>query len=705
MRQTDVYMAIALVLILAVLLVPVAPVLLDGLLALSIGLGLLVLLLTTQVRDPLHFSAFPSLLLMLTLFRLALNVATTRQILLNAYAGRIIQAFGQFVVGGNHIVGAVIFLILTTINFVVITRGAQRIAEVAARFTLDSMPGKQMSIDADLNAGLIDEKTAMRRREELNLEADFFGAMDGASRFVRGDAIAGLVITVINVVGGFGIGVGQRGMTSADALSTYTLLTIGDGLVAQIPALVISTAAAMLVTRAASNETLGGEVERQVFLRADPLMLTGGILCAMALAPGLPTLPFLTLGGAVAGTGYWLRRSGRDRPFEGTPCATGAAPAEAGEKPRPASMLLPRSVTSIPPVSPLDLEIGFGLVPLVDARQGGRLIERIGHIRTQLAEELGFLLPAVNVRDNIRLKNTDYAILIRGIEVARGSVRPGLWLAIRPRGAPPLEGHVAVKEPAFGCEAYWIPADQRDAAERKGLTVVDAATAITTHLAEVAKQHAADLLTRQNVSDMLEALKESHAAVIQELLPNRLSIGVIHRVLQRLLRERVSIRDLPSLLECLADQASRTQDPGMLAEFCRKALGAQLTAGYVADDGSLAAVGLHPDTEAELKKAIRREANELGTLLLEPAAARRLLTAVREAVERARERHPNPLLLCGPLVRSHLRQLIEHELPSTPVFSFAEVPETVTVNLLEIVQVPHRLGASPEAEPIRDRTT
>jgi len=685
-RQVDIIMGSLLLLILGVLIVPIPTTLLDILLVTSIAASVLVLLLTVQVQKPLQLSSFPSLLLLLTLFRLSLNVASTRLVLGNGFAGNVIQAFGDFVVGGNYVIGAVMFLILTTINFVVITKGSGRIAEVAARFTLDAMPGKQMSIDADLNSGIIDEKEAISRRKELSREADFYGAMDGASKFVRGDAIAGLIITAINIFGGFAVGMAQHGMTAKAALAKYTLLTVGDGLVAQIPALIVSTAAGMLVTRAASDATLGEEVGRQLFMKSKPLIMTGSILGIISLIPGLPFLPFMVLGGAMGGLGLILQKNSP----EGDSSATDREVLGSDEQGRPekTKALRQGGAKQIPAMSPMDIEIGFGLVPLVDKKQGGKLIDRIGLVRGQITEEFGFVLPPVNVRDNIRLKNNEYCIRIRGLEVVRDTVRPGMLLAINPSGDAKLEGFVAVREPAFGFEAYWIPEDKREFAESKGMTVVDCASVVTTHLAEEAKKHADEILTRQDVSDMIDGLKETHPSVVQELIPNKMTIGGVHRVLQGLLKERVSIRNLALVMETISDQVAKTQDTSFLVEFCRRALGGHICHSRLAVDGTLPAIGIHPEAEKMIKNAIHREGNDFGTLALEPGMARELLNEIKSSVQAAKTRGYDPVIMCSPLIRAHLRRLTEHDFRDLAIISFVEVPDSVKVNVLSMVAPP-----------------
>jgi flagellar biosynthesis protein FlhA len=683
-RLPDLLMGVSLFIILSILIVPVPTPILDLLLVLSIGSAVLVLILTTQIQDALQMSSFPSLLLILTLFRLALNVATTRQILLQGFGGHVVQSFGEFVVGGNYVVGVVIFLVLVTINFMVITKGAGRIAEVAARFTLDAMPGKQMSIDADLNAGLITEKEALTRRERLSQEAEFYGAMDGASKFVRGDAIAGIIITAVNIVGGFAVGVMQQGMSAGQALATFTILTVGDGLVSQIPALVISTAAGMLVTRISTNASIGADVGGQLFLRPRPLLMTGGILGLIALVPGLPFLPFALLGAAIGGTGLLVSKNkGKEAEpaeKEALPAARGRGKQVAGKE--SAGALPPGEAKLVPEVSPLDLDIGFGLVPLVDQKRGGKLIDRIGQVRAQIAEELGFLLPPVNVRDDMSLKNNQYAIKVRGVRMADGHVRPGSLLAINPGGAEPMEGVPPVREPAFGFEAYWISEGLKDAAEAKGMTAVDCTSVITTHLAEQSKIHAWRMLTRQNVSAMIDRVKETQASVVEELIPAKMSIGGVHRVLAGLLKERAPIRDLGLILETLADNAHRTQDTAVLVELCRRALGSQITQQRIAADGALPAIGLQPQVESTLTSSIRADAGTLGMLTLEPTLARRVVDGLIEAVKMARDEGVEPVLLCAPGLRPHLRELISHDLPAVSVLSFLEVPDAVNVKVV-----------------------
>ena len=686
--------------ILGVLLIPIPTPMLDILLVLSIASGILVLIFIIQLQNPLEFSSFPTVLLILTLFRLSLNVATTRQILLKAFGGDVIQSFGDFVVGGNYVVGIVIFAILIIINFMVITKGSGRIAEVAARFTLDAMPGKQMSIDADLNQGLITEAQALERRENLSREADFYGAMDGASKFVRGDAVAGLIITVINIAAGFAIGMLQRDMSAGQALRTYTILTVGDGLVSAMPALIISTSAGILVTRAAAENDLGSELAQQLFMRPKQMFITGSILSLIAFVPGLPFLPFIALGAGITGLGFSIRRKVAKEEGKHPELKAGRPGEQKAVDDKKAPESLPPTsaagLKNVLAVSPMDLEIGFGLVPLVDRNQGGKLIDRIGMVRMQIAEELGMVLPPVNVRDNVNLKNTEYCIRIRGLEFARGSVRPGSLLAIDPSGEIVLEGYTAVQEPAFGFTAYWVPESKRDLFESKGLTVVDCASVITTHLAAVVKNNAAEILTRQDVSDLIEQIKQTHPAVVQELIPNKLTVGGVHRVLQGLLREKVTIRDLAVILETLADNAGRTQDIVTLVELCRRAMGGHICRDYVMPDGVLRAIGLHPDLEALLRRATNNEGGSGGILAFNPAMAHEVVEQIRQAVLDARQKGIEPVIICSPSIRPQVRQLTQHDFRDTAVLSFAEVPDAVQLDILSLIPVP----AGNEAEAV-----
>ena len=562
LRHPDIIMSLAVVGVLMIMLLPLPRFALDVLLAFNITLAIIVLLVGMQVRKPLEFSVFPSVLLMVTLFRLSLNIASTRLILLHgnegpAAAGEVIRAFGNFVVGGSYTVGLVVFVILVVINFVVVTKGAGRIAEVAARFTLDAMPGKQMSIDADLNAGLINEADARRRRKEVSEEADFYGAMDGASKFVRGDAIAAVIIILVNIVGGLLIGIMQQGMSLASAAQNYTLLTVGEGLVAQVPALIISTAAGIVVTRAASDGNLGHEVASQIFVSPKVLGTASAILLGLGVVPGLPHFAFLLLGGVTAWLAYELNQQAQQPTVEVQ---------EAAAKP----------VEQAPSVIPLDLmevQVGYGLIGLVDGERGGALLDRIKGLRRQIASEMGFVVPPIHIRDNLQLRPNEYAVVLKGVELVRGEVLPGHVLAIDPGTARKgvVQG-IATKEPAFGLPALWIPEAGREQAQMGGYTVVDGSSAIATHLSEIIKRHAYELVGRQEVQSLLDELGKAHPKLVEELVPTLLPLGTVVRILSNLLKEGVPIRDLRTILEAIADHASVNKDAEILTEAARQSL-------------------------------------------------------------------------------------------------------------------------------------
>ncbi len=673
---------LALVGVVVIMIIPLPAVLIDLLLAMSISLSLIILMVGMYTQRPLEFSTFPSVLLVVTLFRLALNVASTRLILLHGHdgpgaAGHVIQAFGNFVVGGSYAVGIVVFLILSVINFAVITKGAGRIAEVAARFTLDAMPGKQLAIDADLNSGMITEKDARARRRNVEDEADFYGAMDGASKFVRGDAVAGLVITAINIVGGFFIGVAQNGLDWQTAAQTYTILTIGDGLVSALPALLISTAAGIIVTRAASGADLGTEVAGQLLSSPRVLWMVTGILGAFALVPGLPFLPFMLLAGA---TGTLAAGGGMKLPAPEEPEVVGGVPALKRDE-RPEGLL---------PLDLMELEVGFELVPLVDGATGapgeggGDLVERIRTLRRQLALEMGFIVPPVHIRDNLQIRPNGYTILLKGIEIARGEVRVGCFLAINPGTVSTTVPGVPTREPAFGLEALWVTAAERERASLAGYTVVDGGTVIITHVTEVIRRHAHELLGRQEVQGLLDQLARTRPKVVEELVPQLLSVGGVQKVLQNLLREGVSVRDLPTILEAIADVAPRSKDPDVLTEHARQALGRSITQRLVGPDGSLALMTLAGPIERSLVDSLQR--GEDGTsLAMEPVLAQRLVTRLGQWGERFGQQHLQPVLLCGATLRPHLRRMLERYIPSLVLLSPQEIAPSVRIHSLGVV--------------------
>ena len=679
--DSDALLGIAVLMILSVMLLPLPSVFLDLFLSANISVGFVILLTAIYTRRVLEFSIFPSLLLITTLFRLALNVASTRLILLHgeegtAAAGRIINAFGQFVVGGNYVIGAIIFIILVIVNFVVITKGTERISEVAARFTLDAMPGKQMSIDADLNAGLIGEQDAKRRREEIREEADLYGAMDGASKFVRGDAIAGILITVINIVGGLIIGVAQKDMVVTEALKNYTLLTIGDGLVSQIPALIISTSTGILVSRAKGEGGLGEEFGKQLGLQPKPLILAGGMLFFLAVIPGFPPFPLLVVGSVLLGGGYVLSKKAQAK--KGEP---GAPQLEEGEAGAPASG---QAGELPPPLDTLEMELGYGLIPLVDESQDGDLLGRIRAIRQQLAMEYGIIVPALHVRDNLQLKPTEYRLLLRGNTIARAELMLGHFLALSPGESTKEIQGVATQDPAFGMPALWIPENRQEEALQSGYTVIDLSTVVATHLTELFKKHADELLTRQTTQQLLDSLSESQPRLVEELTPNLLSVGIIQKTLQNLIRERVSIRDLQTICETLADNAPITKDPDILTEYVRQRLARTITRSYEGEDGKLHVLTLHPSLEERLSKHIQK--TEQGAFLaLDPEFMQQLVQVFNREVRKALTLGHHPVVLCSPMVRRHLRRLLERFLPEIVLISHTELHSALEIQSIGMI--------------------
>jgi len=689
-KYSDLIMAIAVLGVVVMLIVPLPEWLLDTLLVVNLAGAALIFLTTLYVQEPLQFSVFPSLLLIATLFRLSLNIAATKLILGTGSAGRVIEAFGNFVVGGDYVVGVVAFLILVIVQFVVITNGAGRVAEVAARFTLDAMPGKQMAIDADLNAGLITEEQAKERRKAIEEEADFYGAMDGASKFVRGDAIAAVLIIIINIVGGFLIGLRNGQGDAMTILRTYTLLTVGEGLVAQIPALFISTAAGILVTRTATQTHIGQDLLSQLFSRARPAWIVAGMLVTMALVPGFPIIQLLLLAAALGGIGYVVTQGdrARSRRVETAP----------KRQPAPETSKGPEAVLPLLTVDTIQLELGLGLLGLVDASVGGDLVERINLIRRQTALELGIVLPSVRIRDNLQLKNEQYAIKIKGETVATGEVRPQYLLAMGADDPQQMEslGGIPTREPAFGLTAYWIPASRRDAAEMMGYTVVEPTAVVATHLTEVIKQHAADILTRQDVQTLLDHTKQQNAAVVQELVPDLMTVGEVQKVLQHLLRERIPIRDLGTILETLADYAPRTKDPDQLGELVRAALARTITRQYLSSDGTLYVMTLEPSLEGRLRDCVQPTASGL-QLAIDTAFASALLREVGAQAEQMATMGYLPVILCSSQIRLPLRRLIERSMQSVACIAYNEVARGVSVEAVAVVSVPMFAGVSQAA--------
>jgi flagellar biosynthesis protein FlhA len=677
-RHSDLVAAAAVVLVVAMMVIPLPPFLLDLLITLNISAALMIVVATLYVPRALDFSSFPSLLLLTTLFRLAINISVTRLILLHGDAGHVVTAFGEFVVGGNVVVGLVIFLILIVIQFVVITNGAGRVAEVGARFTLDAMPGKQMAIDADLNTGQITDEEARKRRAEIAQEADFYGAMDGASKFVKGDAMAGIMITAINLVGGIVIGVMQQGMPFGEAAQHFSLLTIGDGLCAQIPALLISVATGILVTRSASEQDLGSDVAGQILEQRKAPLVAGAVIMAFALVPALPKIPFLVIGGLFFAVGWTLRKQPNKAERE---AAANAAPAAQGELPAAA----PRDAAlDALALDPLELAIGFGLVPMVDQQTGGTLLQRVGTIRRQIASELGMVIPPVRIRDDVGLDSHEYVMRVRGTEVARGGIMAGHHLAMDPGDAMGQLPGIPTTEPAFGLPAVWVPETGRAEAEALGWTVVDPESVVVTHLTETIRVHASELLTRQETRQLLDQLKEVNAAVVDEVVPDVLSVGEIQRVLQSLLREGVSVRDLGAIVEAIGDKARLTRDVAMLAEYARQALGRTIVAPYLDGENTLRAIALDPSLEQEIAESLVQTADG-EFLAMDPVRAHALVEVCAEQVEQALARGGRPVMLCSARVRRHLRRLWEQRLPQLAVCSYNEIAPGVSVETVGVL--------------------
>ncbi|MGH3423223.1 MAG: flagellar biosynthesis protein FlhA [Nocardioidaceae bacterium] len=660
---------VGVVAIVVMLVVPMPPVMLDLLIAVNITAAIVILMTAMFVHRPLDFAAFPSLLLVATLFRLALNVSATRLVLLDGYAGKVIDTFGHFVVGGSLIVGIIVFAILVVIQFVVITNGAGRVAEVGARFTLDAMPGKQMAIDADLNAGLIDDDEARRRRAEVAGEADFYGAMDGASKFVKGDAIAAIIITLVNLIGGFTVGVVQKGMSFGDAIANYSLLTVGDGLVSQIPALLISVATGLIVTRSTADDDMGSDLIRQMTARKQPLKIAGVSAIVLCLIPGMPKLPFIVIGGIVL---FFAFQKPKELPVgdENTP--------ELAAGPAPDSI---EALMEDIRVDPLELELSADLIDLVDTTVGGDLLDRVKALRRKVATDLGVVIPPVRTRDNLDLPMRTYAIRLFGIEVARGEAPPGTVLAIGDN-IDSLPGQ-RTQEPVFGLAAVWIPAELRSQAEMSGATVVDRASVVTTHLAEVVRQHASRLLGREDVRMLTEAVRRTHPAVVEELTPSQLSLGEVQQVLQVLLEEDVSVRDLVRIFEALSLRARTGKDLDVLVEAARAALGPAVMAPYVSD-GALNVVSFEPGLEQQLLEGLRGTENG-SVIALDVDAAQTVLSQLGMLARQAEEQNLTPVLACAPQLRAAVRRMVESSVERLPVVSYTELNGPTQIRSVGVV--------------------
>ncbi len=682
-KNTDLLIAFGILAILAVMIIPLPPIMLDISLTFSLAISILILLVSIYAKNVLEFTSFPSLLLLTTLFRLALNVATTRLILSHGHegpkaAGEVINAFGNFVVGNNYVIGFIVFMILIVINFIVITKGSGRVAEVAARFTLDAMPGKQMSIDAELNAGVINEVEARKRRKEIEKEADFYGSMDGASKFVRGDAIAGIVIMVINIVGGLLIGVIQKDLDFATAAKYYTMLTIGDGLLAQIPALIISTAAGMIVTRSSGNdENMGQEVASQLFISTRAVYISSAVLLLLGIVPGLPTVPFFAIGLFLAMIAWVIDKYKAEAVIEEKKKSEAAIAAPKKE-----------NVESLLPLDLVELEVGYGLIQVVESNKSGDLLERIVSIRKQFALDLGIIVPSVHIRDNLQLGPGDYQLMIKGNRVGGGTLKSDYLLAMDPGNvSDPIEG-IPTKEPAFGLDALWIHPGRKEQAEMAGYTVVDLPTVMATHLTEILRTHAHELLGRQEASQLIENFKKINPKVVEELIPDMLPLGSVVRVMQNLLKEQVSIRDLLTVFETLADEAPKQKDVEILTEAVRKGLSRAITRKYTNDQGRIPVMTLHPNIEESIANSLLQ--TEQGVqLVMDPQTAHQLINQIAMAVEQNPEIAGQPILLASPMSRRHLFKLTHRFIPQLIVLSHNELSNDAHIQSVATVEMTH----------------
>jgi flagellar biosynthesis protein FlhA len=682
LKNTDLVIAVALLGILTVMLIPLPPVLLDLALTISLTISILILLISIYTQKPLEFSVFPSLLLITTLFRLALNVASTRLILAEGHtgeeaAGQVIAAFGHFVVGNNYVIGFVVFVILVIINFVVITKGSGRVAEVAARFTLDAMPGKQMSIDADLNSGLINEKEARQRRREIEMEADFYGSMDGASKFVRGDAIAGIIITIVNVVGGLLIGVLQKGLPLAQAAQNYTMLTIGDGLVAQIPALIISTAAGIVVTRNSADKDMGQDMTGQLFLKSRAVGIVAIVMGILGLVPGLPTAPFLFVAIVLGAVAWFVSRNQEEKRQE-----------EQKRNDEEAAKPKKENIEGLLPLDLIELEVGYALINIVESSESGDLLERIVSIRKQFALDLGIVVPSIHIRDNLQLGPGEYRVMIKGNKVAGGELRTDSLLAMDPGNVVNTIRGVPTREPAFGLDALWISKMQKEDAEIAGYTVVDLPTVMATHLTEILRGHAHELLGRQEADSLIENLKKQYPKVVEELIPSLLPLGSVVRVLQGLLREQVSIRDLRTIFETLADEAHRSKDTELLTEAVRKSLARAITRKYSGDDGKVHVITFGPNTEEALSNSLLQTEQGM-QLVMDPRRAQEILDTIAGTIEHHPEIAAQPILLTTSTLRRHLFRITSRFIPQLIVLSHNELTADAKVRAVGQVEVAH----------------
>lgn len=676
MKAADIFIGGIVLAVVMLIIIPLSPAVLDILLIINITMSIFILLVTLYIKEPLEFSILPTLLLIITLYRLALNVASTKLILGNGgNAGQVISTFGSFVIGSNLVVGVIVFLIIIAIQFIVITKGAERVAEVAARFTLDAMPGKQMAIDADLNTGAIDEATARKRRLDIQREADFYGAMDGASKFIKGDAIVGIVITLINIIGGLIIGVAMDGMAFSQAISVYTLATVGDGLVSQIPALLVSTSTGIVVTRAASESSFGVNVATQLLGKPYVMIGAGAILALMSLIPGLPKPPMLVLAAVLAAVGYNTVNKQKKAESQGknTEAATAAA-----EKRKP------ENIVSLLTVEPIELEFGYGIIPMVDTNLGGDLLERIVMIRRQCALEMGIIVPSIRLRDNVQLGSSEYVLKIKGMEVARGSVMADQVLAINSAGAKETISGIETVDPAFGMPALWINKNLRERAELLGYTTFDPPSVIATHLTELIKKYSCEIMDRQQVQTLIDNLKSQQPALVDEVVPKLFSLGEIQKILVNLLRENVPIRDMATILETLADYGGLTKDTDLLTEYVRQSLKRVITRRFV-QGKEATVITLDPKLEQLITE--RSKPNDPGAHpAIDPTQMQTIVTNLREAVEKLTESGKTPIVLTSPLVRRRFRRIAEQIIPDLPVLSYNEIEQDVEVRSGSVIR-------------------
>ncbi len=685
LRNRESLVGFGLVTVVLIMMIPLPAMALDLFLVLSIAASLVIFLISIYTLRPTEFTIFPTVLLMVTIFRLALNIASTRLILTHGNmgsdaAGKVIQTFGNFVVGGNYVVGIIVFIILVVINFIVITKGAGRIAEVAARFTLDGMPGKQMAIDADLNAGLIDESTARVRRKEIEIEADFYGSMDGSSKFVRGDAIAGIIITVVNIVAGLIIGVVQNGQDVLQAAQNYTILTVGDGLVTQIPALIVSTAAGLVVTKVSSGGSLSEDVSKQLFLQPQAFVVAGMVLAVGAIHPSMPTIPF-----ALAAIGLFVlasRAKATMNAEQARRMADDVRKKMMGQVDEKVPEFDPTNWVA--PVDLLELEVGYGLVPLVDERQNGDLLKRMTHLRRQFAQEMGFVVPPIHIRDNLQLRQGEYSILVKGVRIGGGELMVDHYLAIDPGNTSSKIEGIETTEPAYGLPAVWIKDDRKEKAQLQGYTVVDNSTTLATHISETIKMHSHELLGRQELQKLLDRLKETHPKVIDELVPDLLSVGQILRVLKNLLREGIPIRDLATILESLADHSLKTKDPDQLTECVREALAPTITQAF-SQDGKLKVLVLDPDLDETLARSLVKTEDGI-QITLDPKKALGMINSLQNECEKLAVDGIQPVVLTSPSVRLYFKKLIERQVQNCAVISHSEVSSLTKLESIGIVK-------------------